>query len=226
MDPHLKARNSRLIGRLSLVVFAMVGLSFASVPLYDVFCRVTGYGGTTQVGAPAGEAKVLDRTVKVRFNADTGRELPWHFAPKQKQIEVRIGETGVTEYFAVNRAALPVAGTALYNVTPAKAGRYFYKVQCFCFDEQILQPGARMDMPVYFFVDPAMAEDPNMDDVTSITLSYTFYATQSEALDDALEAFYNSDAPAPRHLAPDDLTRLEQDRTTRLSALDEAAPLR
>ncbi len=217
-DPRtdLAARNARLAGRLGLIVLAMVGLSFASVPLYDLFCRVTGFGGTTQRAEGSISTQVLDRTVRVRFNADTDVNLPWRFEPQDRQIDVRIGETGLTSYVAENTAALPVAGTALYNVTPAKAGRYFYKVQCFCFEEQIMQPGESMDMPVYFFIDPAIADDPNLDDVTTITLSYTFYRTESEALDAAMTAFVNSDAPVVPHVRPEDLPAGARDA----SALD------
>ncbi|WP_158043621.1 cytochrome c oxidase assembly protein [Skermanella pratensis] len=169
-----RRKNLILMGSLFGLVFGMVGLSFAAVPLYDLFCQVTGFGGTTQrAEGPAGE--ILDRTVKVRFNADVNAALPWGFRPEIHQMEVRIGESAMTSYRAVNNSDEPIVGTATYNVTPDKAGIYFNKIQCFCFTEQRLEPGQSVDMPVYFFVDPAMADDPKLDDVKTITLSYTFF---------------------------------------------------
>ncbi|UEM21583.1 cytochrome c oxidase assembly protein [Skermanella mucosa] len=169
-----RRKNLILMGSLFGLVFGMIGLSFAAVPLYSLFCQVTGFGGTTQrAEGPAGE--ILDRTVKVRFNADVNGALPWGFQPEIHQMEVRIGESAMTSYRAVNHSDEPIVGTATYNVTPDKAGIYFNKIQCFCFTEQRLEPGQSVDMPVYFFVDPAMADDPKLDDVKTITLSYTFF---------------------------------------------------
>lgn len=183
-------KNARLgLGVLAVVV-GMAGLAYASVPLYSLFCRVTGFGGTTQV-AESFPDQVLERVVTVQFNADTDRNLPWDFEPEERKIEVQLGQKGLTAFRAHNRLPQPVSGTAIYNVTPLKAGKYFHKVQCFCFDEQTLQPGQSVSMPVMFYVDPAMADDQNMNDVHTITLSYTFYRAESEALDDAFEAFYN-----------------------------------
>lgn len=175
-----RARNRRLGLALSGLVCGMVGLSFASVPLYDLFCRVTGFGGTTQVATQAAD-HILDRTVTIRFNADVNRDLPWAFHPVQKTMKVRLGESALTAYSARNLTARPIVGNATYNVTPEKAGIYFNKVQCFCFTEQVLAAGQEVDMPVYFFVDPAMADDPNMADVTTITLSYTFYQAPDQS---------------------------------------------
>ena len=170
----MKRANARTGLLLAGVVVSMVGMSFAAVPLYDLFCRVTGFGGTTQVAEQA-SSEVLERTVKVRFNADVNYDMPWAFAPETREVEVKIGEEQLVFYHARNEAARPLTGVASYNVTPAKAGVYFNKVACFCFNEQRLAPGEEIEMGVYFFVDPAMADDPGMDDVTTITLSYTFF---------------------------------------------------
>ena len=131
------------------------------------------------------------RIVTVKFNASTDRNLPWDFRPEQRSVDVQLGQRGLTAYQSKNEARKPTTGTAVYNVTPLKVGKYFHKIQCFCFDEQTLNPGQTVDMPVMFYVDPAMNDDPNMDDVQSITLSYTFYKAQSSELDEALETFYN-----------------------------------
>lgn len=192
----LAARNKRTALVVLVVVCAMTGLSFASVPLYNLFCRVTGFGGTTQV-SEALPGEILERTVTVRFDANTSDALPWDFHPEIKEIPVHLGERGLASFYAHNNGAVPVAGMALFNVTPLKVGKYFHKIQCFCFDEQILQPGRSVDMPVLFYVDPALARDPSMDDVTTITLSYSFFKTDSPELDRALEAFYNSGEDVP-----------------------------
>lgn len=200
-DP-MRRRNTTVLVVLVGIVAGMVGLSFAAVPLYDLFCRVTGYGGTPQRAAAAA-ATVGERVVTVRFNADVAGDLPWRFVPEQRAVELRVGETGLISYRAENRGSEPVVGTAVYNVTPAKAGLYFSKVQCFCFEEQVLMPGQAVDMPVSFFVDPAIVDDPNLDDVDTITLSYTFFRAKSDALDRAKEDYYrqvqdlDSSAAAP-----------------------------
>ena len=175
----LKRRNRRVGIVMASVAAGMVGLSFAAVPLYDLFCRVTGYNGTVQRGLAAPGA--TDRTITVRFAAQTDRSLPWRFQPEQTAMTVRLGEEGLAFYSAANRAETPVTGISVYNVTPEKVGRYFHKVACFCFDEQTLTPGQRVDMPVTFWVDPRIADDPNTRDVTTITLSYTFYRTIEDA---------------------------------------------
>ena len=190
-DPKLRRRNGMVLGVSLAIVFGMVGMSFAAVPLYDLFCRVTGFGGTTQVAAESSD-EVLDRTVRVRFIADVDRDLAWNFEAEVNEVEVRIGEPTVIGYWAENAGSSPTAGTAVYNVTPLKTGLYFVKVQCFCFDEQVLMPGQRVEMPVYFYVDPAIADDPNLDDVRAITLSYRFFPTESDALEDAIEDYYQS----------------------------------
>jgi cytochrome c oxidase assembly protein subunit 11 len=180
MTPETRRKNRIVMGSLFGLVFGMVGLAFASVPLYDLFCKVTGFGGTTQrAEGPAG--RILDRTVKVRFNADVNGAMPWSFHPEVREVELRLGEQGMVAYRAENRADAPVTGTATFNVTPEKAGIYFNKIQCFCFTEQRLEPGQAVDMPVSFFVDPALAADRNLDDVHTITLSYTFFRARTDA---------------------------------------------
>ncbi len=175
----------------------MLALSFASVPLYSLFCKITGFDGTTQTAA-ALPGIVLDRRITVKFNADTGRGLDWDFRPEMREIDVRLGEKGLTAFQARNRGNKAAGATALYNVTPYKAGKYFHKIQCFCFDEQTLAAGEDVSMPVLFFVDPSLDEDPDMDDVKTITLSYTFYRAESNELEDALDAFYNTGAPVTK----------------------------
>jgi len=162
------------------VIAMMLGLTAAAVPLYRLFCQVTGYGGTTQV-AEATPAAPLERTIKVRFNAEVDPELPWTFQPAQREVEVRIGEQSLAYYRARNRSDHAIVGQAVFNVTPFKAGRYFDKIACFCFEEQLLQPGEEVDMPVSFFVDPAILDDPNTGDVRTITLSYTFFMLERAA---------------------------------------------
>ncbi len=167
-------RNAATAALLIGVVGGMTGLAYASVPLYRWFCQVTGFGGTTQIADRAPE-RVLDRVVTVRFNADVSASLAWRFRPRQRSIDVRLGEQALAFYAARNVSDAATTGTATFNVTPLKAGPYFTKIACFCFDAQTLAPGQSADLPVTFFVDPAMADDRNLDDVTTITLSYTFF---------------------------------------------------
>lgn len=158
------------------VVVTMGSLSFAAVPFYDWFCRVTGFGGTTGV-AEAAPDTILDQTVVVKFDASIERGMPWEFRPVQREMTVRIGENALAFYEAYNPTDRPIAGTASFNVAPEAAGGYFDKIACFCFTEQVLQPGERVQMPVNFFVDPAIVDDPEGSFVKEITLSYTFYET-------------------------------------------------
>ena len=155
-------------------VAAMVGAAYAAVPLYSWFCRTTGFGGTPVLasGAPV---KVLDRKVTVRFDANVASGLPWKFEPEQVSIDVRIGEVVTIYYRAVNNSARETVGQAAYNVTPSTVGGYFAKINCFCFTEQRLKPHERRDMPVVFYVDPALVSDSEQDDLNTITLSYTMY---------------------------------------------------
>ena len=168
----IDGKRKTVIQAVSLVVF-MGAMAWASVPLYDWFCRVTGYGGATNVADASGE--ILDRTIKVRFDASLERGMPWEFKPKQLEVELRIGEEGMAFYEAYNPTDRPVAGTASYNVAPFGAGLYFSKIACFCFEEQVLMPGQRVEMPVVFFVDPDIVNDADAKHAKHITLSYTFH---------------------------------------------------
>jgi len=156
------------------ILACMITLTAYSVPLYELFCRVTGYGGTTQI-AKGNADRVLDRTVTVRFNADTNTELPWNFRPVQNNISVKIGEPILAFYRATSLVNYDVTGTATFNVVPNKAGKYFNKVDCFCFTDQILKAKQTIELPVQFHIDPAMAKDKGLDDIETITLSYTFF---------------------------------------------------
>jgi len=155
-------------------VALMVGASYAAVPLYDWFCRATGFNGTTQV-ATAAPAGMLGRKITIRFDANVGAGLPWRFEPEVNEIEVRLGEIVTVNYRVINQAARETTATAAYNVTPLNIGAYFQKINCFCFTEQTLRAGEKRDMTVVFYVDPDLAKDADGADVNSITLSYTFY---------------------------------------------------
>ena len=168
-----KAKKKTAAQMVGVVIF-MGALAWASVPFYDWFCRVTGFGGITQV-ADRGSEIVLSETVKVRFDASLERDMPWEFKPVQREMEIQIGATGLAFYEAYNPTDKPVAGTASYNVTPYEAGGFFSKIDCFCFEEQVLMPGERVQMPVTFFVDPEIVEDRDARYTKVITLSYTFY---------------------------------------------------
>ncbi|MEY3308015.1 MAG: hypothetical protein RLZZ413_2053 [Pseudomonadota bacterium] len=174
--PRLQGVN-RTATKLAGVALVMVSLSFAAVPFYDWFCRVTGYGGTTGV-ADAPSDVILDRTIKVRFDASVERGMPWEFTPVEREMTLRIGETGLAFYEAYNPTDRVVAGTASYNVTPDSAGAHFEKIACFCFEMQVLQPGERVQMPVTFYVDPAIVTGRDSRYVKEITLSYTFHQTE------------------------------------------------
>ena len=166
--------NTRTLTRLVGVVVLMGGLAWASVPFYDWFCRVTGFGGVTGT-AEAGSDEILDQTIKIRFDASKERGMPWGFKPVAREMEIRIGETGLAFYEAYNPTDRVVAGRANYNVTPYQAGGFFTKIDCFCFTEQVLQPGERVQMPVTFYVDPAIVADREGQYIHTITLSYTFH---------------------------------------------------
>ncbi len=184
-------KNTKTISLVFLTVILMVGLAFASVPLYRLFCQVTGFGGTTMKAEKLPDTQ-LDRKITVRFDTNTSRHINWSFKPEKFSEEVRLGQQGLISFVAKNRGSQTSVGTALFNVTPLKAGQYFHKIQCFCFAEQMLKPGEEMQMPVVYYVDPKMDEDPEMEDVDHITLSYTFFPAESEELDKALEQFYNA----------------------------------
>ena len=179
----LEKKNLR-VGLMALLASAgMLGLGFAAVPLYDLFCRVTGFGGTTQVASAAEAAEAAARsagspTISIRFDANTARDMPWTFRPRQVTDTVQIGQRDMAIYEAKNLSSVPITGTASFNVEPEQAGPYFNKIQCFCFTEQTLQPGQEVTMPVLYYVDPSALDDPNMRGVEQITLSYTFHRTK------------------------------------------------
>ena len=166
--------EGRTVAMLLGVVVTMGALAWAAVPFYDWLCRVTGFGGTTQVSETASD-QILDEVVRVRFDANTESNLEWTFRPMQARMDLKIGESGLAFYEAVNNSDVPLTGTASYNVAPEVSGYYFIKVECFCFTEQTLKPGEKIEMPVTFFVDPDMLKDPDAAGVDEITLSYTFY---------------------------------------------------
>lgn len=195
--PNLQGKNRTLAQTVS-VVLLMGGLAWASVPFYDWFCRVTGFGGATNV-AETGSDVILDETIKVRFDASLARDMPWTFKPEVREMEIRIGETGLAFYEAHNPLDVPIAGQASYNVTPFEAGAFFDKIECFCFTEQVLMPGETVMMPVSFFVDPAIVGDREGQYVHTITLSYTFY--QIDLPEEEIQA----------SLAPQALTPASQD---------------
>jgi cytochrome c oxidase assembly protein subunit 11 len=179
MNRDLQRRNIRTMWGLFAFTGLMIGLAFAAVPLYDLFCKVTGFGGTPQV-ADAATKPVGERIMTVRFNADVSGDMPWSFEPLQREVKVRVGEEKLVFYRATNRSAQAIVGTSTFNVTPDIAGIYFNKTQCFCFTEQLLKPGESIDMPVAFFVDPDLATDRKLANVATISLSYTFFISKTD----------------------------------------------
>lgn len=179
--------NGRTVLTLVAVVLTMGALSWAAVPFYSWFCKVTGFGGTTNV-ATATSDTVLDEKVRVRFDSNVDPDMGWSFRPMQREMELRIGENAIAFYEAVNKTDQPITGTASYNVAPDAAGYFFNKIECFCFTEQTLQPGERVEMPVSFYVDPEIVSDRDAGRIRDITLSYTFHRT---------------DPPAPKQAALD-----------------------
>ncbi len=173
-------RNACVAAAVLTAIIGMAGLSFASIPLYRLFCAATGYGGTPKIGLAAAPGS-SGQGIRVRFNADTNPGLPWTFGPDQIEVSLNLGDEQIAFYHAVNRSDRAVTGMALYNVTPEKVGKYFHKTACFCFNKQTLTGNQSMEFPVSFWVDPAIRTDPNTADVRVITLSYTFY----RSLDDA-----------------------------------------
>lgn len=172
-------RNARLAWTLAATVGGMLALAYAASPLYDMFCRATGFGGTPRV-AQEGERPILSRTVNVRFDSNVDANLPWRFSPLEREVKVKLGEERLVHYRVTNVSQRPIVGTSTYNVTPETSGAWFNKLQCFCFTEQLLLPGQSMDMPVVFFVDPEMDKDRRYDNVRTITLSYTFFEAKTE----------------------------------------------
>jgi cytochrome c oxidase assembly protein subunit 11 len=170
----LQDRNVRTLAMLVGLVVGMTGLAYASVPLYRLFCQVTGYGGTP-ARADAAPASVSDRVIRVSFTADVAQGLGWRFQPEQRAVDLKVGENKLAFYSAENLEKIPVTGQATFNVSPDVFGPYFTKIACFCFTEQTLQPGQRVDMPVSFFIDPAILDDPQLKRLNNVTLSYTFF---------------------------------------------------
>lgn len=181
-DPAAVARRNRRVGLAAAgFVTFMVGLSFAAVPLYTMFCQLTGYAGTPMLGQAAPGAQAGSRNMTIRFNANTQASLPWRFAPQQAAMQLQLGEEGMAFYEARNLTGESVTGVSTYNVTPEIVGRYFHKTACFCFEEQTLEPNQRVDMPLAFWVDPRIAEDPQTRDIRTITINYTFFRSLHDA---------------------------------------------
>ena len=177
-SPVKRNRDVIVAGACGVVVGAMVAASYAAVPLYDWFCRTTGFGGTTRVATSA-PAETLGRTITVRFDSNVGPGLPWRFEPETTAVQAKLGEVITVVYRATNLSARETTGVAAYNVAPLSIGAYFQKINCFCFTDQTLKAGEKQDMTVVFYVDPALAKDSEQDDLTTITLSYTFYPERS-----------------------------------------------
>jgi len=176
------ARKNRRMGVIAFgIAIAMVGASFAAVPLYRVFCQATGFNGTPVINSADSPGVRAGTIVTVRFNANTNPGLDWDFSPEQREVKLPLGEEAMAFYTARNRASTPVEGVAVYNVTPEVVGPYFHKTACFCFDSQTLAAGQQVEMPVTFWVDPKIADDPNTSGIRTITLSYTFYRTLADA---------------------------------------------
>ncbi|XP_063993886.1 cytochrome c oxidase assembly protein COX11, mitochondrial [Diachasmimorpha longicaudata] len=186
------ARKQKVVHYVTAIGLLTLGLAYAAVPLYRLFCQATSYGGTTSTHSPDNVEKlkpVKGRTIKVHFNADTGAAMLWNFRPQQREIKVAPGETALAFYTAKNPSDRPVIGISTYNVLPFEAGQYFNKIQCFCFEEQQLNPHEEVDMPVFFYIDPEFAEDPRLEKCNDITLSYTFF-----------EAKQGLDLPVPSYI--------------------------
>jgi|TARA_B100000925_G_scaffold220642_1_gene169397 cytochrome c oxidase assembly protein subunit 11 len=177
---NLKAQNKKVIFLITFVGMLMLSLSYAAVPLYDIFCRVTGFGGTTQIASSA-PGSTGHPNINIRFESNITDSLNWDFYSKTKTVKIPMGEEKTIYYFAKNLSDEPIVGTATFNVTPAKAGQYFMKIDCFCFVEQLLNPGESMNMPVTFFIDPDLYKDENVQEVNEITLSYTFMKSMDQS---------------------------------------------
>ena len=177
---NLKAQNKKVIFIITFVGMLMLSLSYAAVPLYDIFCRVTGFGGTTQIASSA-PGSSGHPNINIRFESNITDSLNWDFYSKTKTVKIPMGEEKTIYYFAKNLSDEPIVGTATFNVTPAKAGQYFMKIDCFCFIEQLLNPGESMNMPVTFFIDPDLYKDENVQEVNEITLSYTFMKSMDQS---------------------------------------------
>lgn len=180
----LQHKNRRVMAIMLGIAVGMVGLAYASVPLYRLFCQVTGFAGTPQLRlGQAAPGAVGDDAFKVFFNADTSADMPWKFEPQQRSVTVKAGESTLIAYHARNLTSSPITGTAVFNITPEGAAQYFIKTQCFCFEKQTLTAGQDMDFPVMFYLDPDILKDPDLENLHEITLSYTFYPTGQEKLE-------------------------------------------
>ena len=185
-------KKNRRAGLIVLgLVLGMTALTASSVELYKLYCKMTGFGGRAEQSSASADV-ILDREIKVRFNTDVNNNLPWEFTSDQEPIVVKLGQEATVSFSATNLGNVPFAGTALYNVDPPQAGVYFHKTQCFCFDYQLIGQKKTAHFPVIFYVDPALDKDPELKDLKSITLSYSFFKADSPELDKALEDFYNS----------------------------------
>lgn len=190
MSNDLNSKNRRTGLMVLGVIIGMLGMSYASVPLYRLFCQVTGLGGQAEKVAPA-TGEIIDRDITVRFNSDVNPNLPWEFKPDVASVKVKVGQEMLISFTATNLSREAVAGTAMYNLTPGTIGKYFNKTQCFCFNYQLIAPGKTVHFPVVFYIDPKIMKDREQDDVKTVTLSYTFFKADSPELEQALEAFYN-----------------------------------
>ena len=197
-----KPHNRVVLGALLGVAAGMIGLSYAAVPLYRVFCQATGFGGTTQRSARAAD-HMVDRKIEIRFDTTVNRDLPWSFRPNQRSVTLKVGETGMATFHAENLSGQNIVGSATYNVTPDKAGLYFVKMQCFCFNQQVLKAHEAADLPVAFYVDPEIMKDRNLEDVTVITLSYTFFKSQDQKVDGTTGTPLKSATAAPAAKTPE-----------------------
>jgi cytochrome c oxidase assembly protein subunit 11 len=193
----LQSRNNKTLMLTLGIVFTMIALSFASVPLYRALCHATGWGGTTAT-VEKNTSQVYDREIIVQFNADTDPHLPWVFKPDQRRVKVKVGADAIISYMVLNKGKVPITGTAVHNVTPMKAGKYFNKTQCFCFGAQTLQPGQKLHLPVVFFIDPKIMDDRELKDLRTITLSYTFYRHDSPQLEKAVEKISKASDNPPK----------------------------
>ncbi|XP_009118769.2 cytochrome c oxidase assembly protein COX11, mitochondrial [Brassica rapa] len=190
-----ETKSKKMLYYLTAVVFGMVGLTYAAVPLYRTFCQATGYGGTVQrketveekIARHSESGTVTEREIVVQFNADVADGMQWKFTPTQREVRVKPGESALAFYTAENKSSAPITGVSTYNVTPMKAGVYFNKIQCFCFEEQRLLPGEQIDMPVFFYIDPEFETDPRMDGINNLILSYTFFKVSEENTSDSVD---------------------------------------
>ena len=190
----LQKQNRLILSTLFFIFIIMLSLSYASVPLYDLFCKVTGFGGTTQVAEKSPESNIFDNSINIRFDSNVSKDLDWSFSPEIKVLSLAIGKESKILYHAKNLGNIPLVGTATFNVTPAKAGKYFMKIDCFCFEEQLLMPGDSIKMPVTFFIDPDILLDENANEINEITLSYTFMRSMDQKkANQAKESYVNKE---------------------------------